>query len=567
MKFRTTGIILIITGLFLIGGSAAVAATATQEPLQTGPSPDISASPSNPTPGDPVTFEAIETTLDESEIQSYEWTYDTPGWGDGSASGESFTHEFEELGEFDVTLEVTDTNGETESTTKTIEVGGEGPDADFSYSPRSPAPFQEIQFDASSSTTTGLEIEDYEWEYETADGTSTTRGESFTTEFEEVGSFEVTLTITDSHDRTDSISKTVSTSSDGPTAAFDTDPSDPDLDQRVTFDSESADPTLDIVEHNWFINGEPVDGDERMTQTFEEPDEYTVELEVENEAGLTDRISETYAIGDPDDIWDNPDFDLLRNTPGDAELETNPGETVVFDAEIFSERLPQATQTIYVNGDQIEESEVETRNIRTTEEFEEMGTHTVAIEVDGIAGQSDQVSWEVTTHPFNSLPTIDQQSTQNRVEADGNADLLTFSVQNPEANDQEISAEIVTSLPDGVSISGASGVTAGDAAIQTTSETISPGRQESMRLTINIEDEGLDGKELVIPYEVRYYALDDEQVVFTEDSEEIELLVGEPPEEDDDQESTDDSSPGFGMLTGILSLVVLASVWLSRAEN
>lgn len=73
----------------------------------------------------PETPEAAqEVTLDASptigKIESYEWEIITQD--DGPGSGMETTYTFEQAGEYDITLTVTDTEGGTDSTTETVEV-------------------------------------------------------------------------------------------------------------------------------------------------------------------------------------------------------------------------------------------------------------------------------------------------------------------------------------------------------------------------------------------------------------------------------------------------------------
>ncbi|MEF8808004.1 malectin domain-containing carbohydrate-binding protein, partial [Natronomonas sp.] len=81
------------------------------------PSASFTVSPSSPTVGEDVTFDASDST-DDSSIASYEWDFD-----DGTtASGETATHTFDEAGDYDVTLTVTDDDGVTDNTTQTVTV-------------------------------------------------------------------------------------------------------------------------------------------------------------------------------------------------------------------------------------------------------------------------------------------------------------------------------------------------------------------------------------------------------------------------------------------------------------
>jgi len=535
-------------------GGATDSTTKTVEVGGKDPTAEFSISSSDPLPEEEVTFDASESTAPAGNIEDYEWSYEvSTSYSDQSKTGDSFSHTFEQPGEYDVTLEIEDNGGATDSTTKTIDVGGEGPTASFDMSPSQPAPNQEVIFDASGSESTVGEIETYEWDYETSGYSGGSgSGESASHSFDAYGEYDVTLTITDVYGQSNSVSKTVTVTGDGPTADFDVSPSNPGLDERVVFDgSVSTAPDLSIEDYRWFINGEARRGGSEISGTFDEAGIYNVELEVENTAGKTDRISKTVPVGDKEDIVDNPDFELVRASPDTESVAVNPGETLSFVSEIDSEEVPEATQSLFVDGEVVKQSEVDSKNIRTAHQFEELGEHTVEVELKGEAGKSDVIKWDVTTHPFNSLPTVAEQSSSQEASLDGNTDILTFSIQNPDTNDREINAEIVAELPDGVSISGASDVSSGDAAIQASQTTIRPGRQESMRLDINIGDDSLDGERITIPYQVRYQPVGGSNVSYTANEREFEIIVGSAA---NGGGAVTDQSPGFGVTTALISI-------------
>ncbi|PSG98782.1 MAG: hypothetical protein BRC29_01485 [Nanohaloarchaea archaeon SW_7_43_1] len=81
------------------------------------PSADIAYDPSNPEPSEDIDFNASDST-DNVEITSYNWDLD-----DGSsASGESVTHSFEDVGSYLVELTVEDSSGNEDTDTVEIEV-------------------------------------------------------------------------------------------------------------------------------------------------------------------------------------------------------------------------------------------------------------------------------------------------------------------------------------------------------------------------------------------------------------------------------------------------------------
>jgi len=148
-------------------GGATDSTTKTVEVGGEDPTAEFSISPSDPLPEEEVTFDASESTAPAGNIEDYEWSYEvSTSYSDESVTGESFSHSFEENGEYEITLEVEDNGGATDSTTKTVEVGGEDPTAEFSISSSDPLPEEEVTFDASESTAPAGNIEDYEWSYE-----------------------------------------------------------------------------------------------------------------------------------------------------------------------------------------------------------------------------------------------------------------------------------------------------------------------------------------------------------------------------------------------------------------
>jgi len=439
--------------------------------------------------------------------------------------------------------------------------------AEISQSPQQPAPFEAVKFDASESTLPADSSARYVWTYETTDGIETAYGQSFVHTFEGVGSYDVKLTVEDSRGNVDTAQETVVPRSADPTAGFKTYPSNPGLNERVTFDpSPSKAPDLEIVEYQWFINGEPQRADRRLEATFTDPDLYTIGLKITDRAGKTDRISKTIPIGDKEAIYDNPAFELSRSAP-EREVDVNPDETLLFATNIESEGVPEATQVFSVDGSVVSRSDVTSASVQSTYQFTQLGAHTVELKVEGVAGQTERVRWDVTTHPFNSAPSFSEQSSESTLDVDGNTGVLTFSVQNPDSNTQQLDTEILTKLPDGVSVSGASDVSSGDAAIQTASTTVPPGRQASMRLEVSVNDESLAGKRLIIPYQIRYHPKGNSDIIYTADEEEIEVLVsdgdiesgsGDSNGDDTESASTADSSPGFGV-------PAIAISWLGTA--
>ncbi|AGN00426.1 PKD domain-containing protein [Salinarchaeum sp. Harcht-Bsk1] len=168
------------------------------------PTATLSVDPTNPSPGQSVSFDASGSTDSDGTISSYEWTF-----GDGATgTGQSASHTYSDAGEYTVQVTVTDDGGAAAIASSTITVGdpNQGPTASFTTSPSSPDPGQSVSFDASGSSDSDGTISSYEWDF--GDGTTAT-GETATHTYADGGSYEVTLTVTDDAGATDSTTSTL----------------------------------------------------------------------------------------------------------------------------------------------------------------------------------------------------------------------------------------------------------------------------------------------------------------------------------------------------------------------
>jgi PKD repeat protein len=90
----------------------------------TPPSASFTRSPTNPGTQDVVNFDASGSSDPDGSIQTYEWDFDGDGNTDATRQGPLATHTYTNPGTFAVTLTVTDDDGATNTTTKTVSVGG-----------------------------------------------------------------------------------------------------------------------------------------------------------------------------------------------------------------------------------------------------------------------------------------------------------------------------------------------------------------------------------------------------------------------------------------------------------
>jgi len=167
------------------------------------PEAKLTYSPTEPKVGENITFTSTSTDPDGT-IVSWDWTFDDESIG----SGEVVTHAYAEAGTYKVTLNVTDNGGLCNIVWKPVDVL-DYPVASFTYSPEEPLRNRTVTFDASGSTPNGGTIDSYAWDF----GDGTTDSDMVVDHiFAEVGTYPVTLTVTDSEGLPNSITHDVTVS-------------------------------------------------------------------------------------------------------------------------------------------------------------------------------------------------------------------------------------------------------------------------------------------------------------------------------------------------------------------
>ena len=176
------------------------------------PTADFTYSPQNPTTNDIIQF--TDTSVDaDGFITSWYWDF-----GDGNTSTiQNPTHTYQQKGTYTVTLMVTDNLGDMDSTSTQLYVETYGPIADFSYMPLNPDVNEQVQFtDQSTDTSTGS-ITTWYWEFGDGD-TSTVQDPTHT--YDENGTYQVNLTVTNNTGISDSITKNINVGETSITLSF-----------------------------------------------------------------------------------------------------------------------------------------------------------------------------------------------------------------------------------------------------------------------------------------------------------------------------------------------------------
>jgi PKD repeat protein len=254
-----------------------------------GPNAVFTYSPSTPTVGTEITFNAEASTDPDEDIVSYEWSF-----GDGtSASGQTVTHQYDDFGTNTVILTVTDSFGNEDTFSQEVRISGE-PQADFTIEPESPTVSEAVRFNATISSDPDGDIESYEWAF--GDG-STATGDVVEHEFTSSAVYNVSVRVTDSVGNIDITTKTLNVSA-SPTAEFTYNPENPIQNQRVDFDATiSSDPNNDIEQYRWDFGDGVTSTGPTVRHTFGSSGRFDVTLVVEDSVGNTSTVSQTVNVG------------------------------------------------------------------------------------------------------------------------------------------------------------------------------------------------------------------------------------------------------------------------------
>jgi len=299
-----------------------------------------------------VNFSAVLSEDEDGIILQFEWDF-----GDGtSGSGESVTHTYTTAGTFTVVLRVTDNDGETGRTNKTIYVSPAeppGPAASFTTSSTSGTAPLAVTFDASPSSYDAGVISYYRWNWGDGSTGYTKMGSHL---YLSSGTYTVTLTVYATDGKTGTATKTISVTTAGgttptsgaPSAGFDIitngsvgvapflarfDPSDSEADEGRT-----------IILYTWSFGDGAATSDvsatvkEHVFTTDTTSETFSVTLLVLDNEGASDSITKTvkvynhrpvagFEIGNPKGgdgaaqpvQYVDPDKPILNYIPGGAD--------------------------------------------------------------------------------------------------------------------------------------------------------------------------------------------------------------------------------------------------------
>ncbi len=259
------------------------------------PIPSLVANPTSVAAGLPVSLDASGSSDPDGTIAKYEWDLDGNGtYETNTGTTPTASTTFNEAGEYQVGVRVTDDEGATATTTRTISVHGSLPHAKLSVSP-SPAPTgTQLTFDASASSDADGPLT-YEWDldgngtYETNTGSTAT----VTKTYAKAGEYTVGVRVKDTDGTTDTATATAVAQNRAPSATLGATPNPVASGTQVTFSaSGSNDPDGTIVKYEWDLDGngsyETSTGTTgTTTKSFASAGAYTVGVRVTDDEGAT----------------------------------------------------------------------------------------------------------------------------------------------------------------------------------------------------------------------------------------------------------------------------------------
>ncbi|HKY14667.1 MAG TPA: PKD domain-containing protein, partial [Microthrixaceae bacterium] len=241
-----------------------------------------------------VSFNGSGSSDPDGTIATYSWNF-----GDGgTATGPNPNHTFP-VGTWTVTLTVTDNVGGTDSETATVTVTNALPTASFTTTPASGNAPLNVAFNGAASSDPNGTIVSYGWNF--GDG-GTASGVNPSHVFG-VGTFTVTLTVTDNHGGTASTTRTVTSNNVAPVASFTTTPSSGAAPLNVAFNASGSTDTSGPIstyawdfDTAWAFAGDLVSSTSPTTSHVYTPGVYTARLTVTDIYGASSSTTRTITV-------------------------------------------------------------------------------------------------------------------------------------------------------------------------------------------------------------------------------------------------------------------------------
>ena len=235
-------------------------------------------------PNTAVHFDGSASQDPDGTIASWAWDFKDSA----TATGATATHTFAAAGDYAVQLTVTDNLGATASATVAIHVRTNLPPQAKPGADRSTLVGQTVSFDGSASSDPDGTISAFSWSF--GDSSPAATGATVTHSWAAVGTYTVTLTVTDNLGATGSATTnvTVNTTTNTPPVAHAGGPYSAVAGTSITFDgSTSSDADGTIASYAWDFGDSGAGVGARPAHTFAATGTFLVRLTVTDDKGAT----------------------------------------------------------------------------------------------------------------------------------------------------------------------------------------------------------------------------------------------------------------------------------------
>ncbi len=256
--------------------------------------------PSTPATNEQITFSSTSSDPDGTiPSANHHWDFDEDGQFD-DATGETVTTSFATADTYTVGLQITDSDGASDTATRDVLVQANPPNATFTFSPPTPSSGDTISLDASGSTApSGETITAINWDLDNDTEFDDASGPTTTTSYPTPGNRTIGVRVDSSGGGFDIVTHVVPIANRGPSASFVFVPQSPRTDDVVQFTSTATDPDDPIVEWSWDLDGDSEFDDASgvtAQRAFATVGTHTVGLRVRDASGATNATTVSVAV-------------------------------------------------------------------------------------------------------------------------------------------------------------------------------------------------------------------------------------------------------------------------------
>jgi len=236
--------------------------------------------------GRTVLFDGTNSSAsDASDILRYEWDFDNDG--EFELLGSRISHIFTFKGQYNISLKVTDSFGEIDIDTCTIDVDNSPPLTSFTYFPTNSTTLDTIQFNDTSVDIDGY-VKSRFWDF--GDGYNSTE-KTPSHRYAEKGAHNVTLIVEDNTGNLNSSQRIVNIQNIPPKADFIYSPKDPDKGEVINFKDMTHDPDCKTLRYEWDFGDDHTSSDSNPIHSYNSAGQFAVCLTVTDEEGESDAIT------------------------------------------------------------------------------------------------------------------------------------------------------------------------------------------------------------------------------------------------------------------------------------